>query len=471
MLFTVGMNLEQGWGNILKSERGNFLLQALLALTLVFAFIPFFARRLATRDIGAQMYATTRQVETARTAAKIYVQENADALPYETTVLSGDKFSDILEPYGLPLGFVPRTVFGQDIALIINKTTDGVSAFLRLSGGNIGNFQRAELAHRIGFFASYDSDVPGGIVDIGVQLTDMYSDVVRRNERFSDLNGFLTDLDMGGYGFDNVGGIFAHRAAFDTGEITTLTISGNEAGRKERNNITTINSGKVIFQSRAGESALSITRGTLHANSVSGRTIAKFGDAGNITVVNAAVDSFDLSAGRTGFSGPARWDVRGNVVTSRISFLVERLDVNSFLNVTRGQDVFIDEDTLSYSSATGIDTDRIITSHITLRDQTAAGLARGAGGATILDIRPAGTSILPDALVDGINNGGFMILANPTSDDDKTIGCQAIISELGGVYNQKSLAQYIICQYVFWQRLEHRIDVKACIDGGKSDCK
>ena len=42
----------------MKAERGNFLLQALLSLTLVFAFIPFFARRLATRDMGAQMYTT-----------------------------------------------------------------------------------------------------------------------------------------------------------------------------------------------------------------------------------------------------------------------------------------------------------------------------------------------------------------------------------------------------------------------------
>jgi len=147
------------------------------------------------------------------------------------------------------------------------------------------------------------------------------------------------------------------------------------------------------------------------------------------------------------------------------------LDVNSFINVTRGQDVFVDSNTLTYSSTSGIDTDYIYASNITLRDQTSDGLSRGADGAAILDIRPAGTSLLPDALVDTINNGAFSIIANPNQDDDKTVDCKSIIAGLGNTYNQKSLAQYIVCQYVFWQRLEHRIDIKQCLIGGGSDCK
>ena len=137
----------------MQSQRGNFLLQALLALTLVFAFIPFFARRLAVRDMSAQMYATTHQVDTAKTAAKIFIQENADSIPYETTVISGDNFSSTLEPYGLPLGFVARTALGQSISLVITKTADEIAAVLRLSGGSLSRIQRAELARRIGFYA------------------------------------------------------------------------------------------------------------------------------------------------------------------------------------------------------------------------------------------------------------------------------------------------------------------------------
>ena len=53
---------------------------------------------------------------------------------------------------------------------------------------------------------------------------------------------------------------------------------------------------------------------------------------------------------------------------------------------------------------------------------------------------------------------------------DKTVSCKTIISELNGVYNNKSLVQNIICQYVFWQRLESRINIKQCLMSGKSDC-
>lgn len=452
------------------TQRGSFLLQALLALTLVFAFIPFFARRLANRDIGAQMYATTRQIETVRTASRIFVQENADSLPYERTVISGEKFGEILEPYGLPLGFVARTALGQDISLIIDKNTNEISAFVRLSGGNLNVMQRAELAHRIGFYAVYDPADSDGIIDIGVQLGDMYSDVVRRNDKNSDFSGFLTDLDMGGFRFDNAGNILAMNSSFDTGEIITLAIDGAEANRKERNNIVSIKSDKTVFQSKSGESGLSLTRGTLTADTVVGRTVAKFGDAGNITVVDAAIDTFDMSLGRTGFTGPANWDIGGNIITSRISFSVERLDVSSSINMSRGQDVYIDTSTLTYNTASGIDTDYIYSSNITLRDQTSDSLNHGGTGAAILDVRPAGTSLLPDVLINWIDNGAFSIIADPIEDNDKTIDCKSVISDMGNTYNQKSLAQYIICQYVFWQRLEHRIDVKQCLMGGGSAC-
>ena len=455
----------------MQTQRGNFLLQALLALTLVFAFIPFFAKRLALRDIGAQMYATTRQVDVARTAAKIFIRENANNIPYDRSFISGENFTTMLEPYGLPLGFTPRTALGQDIILIIDKTNTDVSAILRLRGGDLNMVQRAELARRIGFFAVYDSDSPTGDIDIGIQLADMYSDVVRRNDKNPDASGFLIDLDMGNFRFDNAANMLAHRATFQTADITTLAVSGTEAGRKERSNIGTISTDKTVFQSGTGESALSLTRGTLNVDTLNARTISKFGDTGNMTFVDAAIDTFDLSAGRTGFVGPEKWNVGGDVVTSRITFSVERLDVTSFIHATRGQDVFIDADTLSYSNATGIDTDYIYTSNITLRDQTSDSLSRGGDGAVILDVRPGGTSLLPDVLVDTINNGVFSILANPSQADEKTVDCKSIISSLGNTYNQKSLAQYIICQYVFLQRMEHRIDIKQCLIGGGDDCK
>ncbi len=454
----------------LHHERGNFLLQALLALTLVFAFMPFFTRRLASRDIGAQMYATTHQLETVKNAARLYVLENSDALPYDTTVVSGNNLSDLLEPYGLPLGFIARTPLGQDISVVIIKNETDVYALVRVAGGELTKMQRAELARRIGFYASYNPASDSDVIEIGIPLAENYSDIVRRNERNSDVAEFLTDLDMGGFNFVNTENIFARRANFDTGIFDKLSVFGTEAGRNVRNKILQINADKTIFQNESGKSSLSVVRGTLNTNDVFAKTVSKFGDTGNMLAVDASVDALNMSEGRTGFYGPEKWDVRGNVITSRISFSTERLDVSSFINLTRGQDVYIDEDDLSYNTSSGIDTAYLYSSNVTLRDQTSGGLQRGASGAAILDVRPAGTSMLPDVLIDGVDNNAFSILAYPTQDSSDTVTCKTIIESYGNTYNQKSLAQYIVCQYVFWQRLESRINAAICIKEGKSGC-
>ena len=155
-----------------------------------------------------------------------------------------------------------------------------------------------------------------------------------------------------------------------------------------------------------------------------------------------------------------------------VHLMVEKPEsqIDSFIKASRGQDVYINANTLEYNANSGIETSTIHTSNITLRDQTSDSLSRGGSGAVVLDIRPAGTSLLPDAYVSTIDNTGFEILATPSADDSKTVSCRAIISSLDGVYNQHSLAQYIICQYVYWQRLEKRIDIKQCLLAGNSGC-
>ena len=451
----------------MRSERGNFLLQSLLALTLIFAFIPFVAQKLVAQDSDAQMTAAASQADVAATAARIYIRENTNLLPYETTRVSGDAFADLLEPYGLPLGFVSHNALGQDISLVITKTLDSVSGYLELTGGNLSGIQRAELARRIGFYASPTDD---GVV-IGIALDDMYSDVVRRNETNLDANAFLTNLDMGKFSITNAGAILARRGEFDTSQITTLSITGVENGRKERNTINTLTTNRAVFQSENGETALSLTRGTLYAKSVNGRTVSKFGDTGNITVGDAAVYDFAMTAGHTSFSGPEKWNVHGSVVTNKISFSTERLEISSFINAARGQDVFIDSESLEYNTKSGIDAGIIYASNITLRDQTSNSLSQGGTGEVVLAIRPAGTSLLPDVLSDDINNDDINIIKNPSASDGATISCRDVISDLGGRYNPQSLGQNIICQYMFWQRLEQRIDIKQCMLDGRSDCK
>ena len=432
----------------------------------MFAFVPFIASQLASRDRDTQMYSTTRQVDVASTAARIFVRENANYIPYDTTVISGDSFADTLEAYGLPLGFVPHTALGQDMALVLDKTPGAVTARIELTGGDLSGIGRAELARRIGFYA----DVVGDTVVVGVPLDDNFSDIVRRNGTGNNDASFLTDLNVGDFVFDNAGTVFARNGEFTAVEGGGLTVTGIENGRKVRNQIDTMTASRTVFQSASGESALSLTRGELALSGISAKTVAKFGDTGNFTADAAGVYDFTMTAGRTAFTGPAQWNVRGSVVSDHINFNVERIDISADINAARGQDVFILSDDLEYNSKSGIEVGVLSASNITLRDQTSDALSDGQSGAVVLDIRPAGTSVLPDVLFDGIDNASFGIIARASDDKGKTVDCKSIISSFEGNYNQKSLSQYIICQYVFWQRLEHRIDIKQCLMDGRGDC-
>lgn len=450
----------------MHQERGNFLLQALLAIGLIFAFIPFMVRQIAGRDMDSRMYSATRQVDIAQTAARIFIRENARDIPYDTTVVSGNDFSDMLEPYGLPLGFVPRTALGQDITLVLHKTPLAVSAYLELTGGDLTGVQRAELIRRIGYYATES----GQDIRIGVELADLYSDVVRRNEPNLDAGGFLSDLDMGDFAFNNAGNLFSVRGEFDVAEFETLTITGAGSGKQAQNKIGEMYADKAVFQNKTGESALALNRGTLYADNVNVRTISMFGNTGDFLAGDTAVYEFSMTAGHASFTGGGDWNIRGNVVSNNINFSVERLDISSYLNTTRGQDVFIDADTLTYNSKSGIEVGTLYASNITLRDQTSSALNNGASGAVLIDIRPGGTSLLPDAWISEIDNSAFAIISNPSAEDGNTVNCETIIKDFEGVYNKQSLSQYLICQYVYWQRLEKRIDIKQCLMAGRSDC-
>lgn len=450
----------------MHQERGNFLLQALLAIGLIFAFIPFMVRQITGRDMDSRMYSATRQVDIAQTAARIFIRENARDIPYDTTVVSGNDFSDMLEPYGLPLGFVPRTALGQEITLVLHKTPLAVSAYLELTGGDLTGVQRAELIRRIGYYATES----GQDIRIGVELADLYSDVVRRNEPNLDAGGFLSDLDMGDFAFNNAGNLFSVRGEFDVAEFETLTITGAGSGKQAQNKIGEMYADKAVFQNKTGESALALNRGTLYADNVNVRTISMFGNTGDFLAGDTAVYEFSMTAGHTSFTGGGDWNVRGNVVSNNINFSVERLDISSYLNTTRGQDVFIDADTLTYNSKSGIEVGTLYASNITLRDQTSSALNDGASGAVLIDIRPGGTSFLPDAWISEIDNSAFAIISNPSAEDGNTVDCETIIKDFEGVYNKQSLSQYLICQYVYWQRLEKRIDIKQCLMAGRSDC-
>jgi hypothetical protein len=441
------------------------LLQALLALSLVVAFVPFLASRVAGREKDAQMHVFTTQITSMQNAARLYLTENINDINYNITTVSGRNLVDMLEPYGMPLGFVPRTVFSQDISLVTHKTEFGTLAYLAMTGGKLSGIDRAQQVRRLGFYASTAED----IVYMIIPLDTVFSDLVRRDEKRPAENGFLSDLDMGGNDIERVGMMQVRNGEFETVQISSLSLFGLEEDRKIRNKIGQTNADKTIFQSALGESALSVTRGTLVAQNADLRTIAKFGDTANFEGDVASVYDFTMSAGRSGFSGPANWDIQGDVITDNITFDTEVLEVSSSINASRGQDVYI-SDTLEYSMQSGIEANVIRAANITMRDQTSTELLAGGSGKVILDIRPAGVSMLPDVSIGTISNDGFKIISRPDEDDGETIDCRSVISSLGAAYDANSLSQNIICRYVFWQRLEKRIDIKQCMLNGGSDC-
>ncbi len=449
----------------MQKQGGNFLLQALLALTLVFAFMPFFATKISSRDVAAQMYGASEQIETAYGAARIYLREEKDNLPYKKQELSKDKFVDVLENYGLPLGFIPQTKFNQNISLIIDKNEDGLYGFINVTSGNLSRVQLAELARRIGFYAK----INGNNIEVDIPLDTIYSDVVSKKETDENI-GFLSELDMNDNSIDKIGVLFARNGEFESAQFNTLSLYGVEEGRKNKNKISDLYANRTVFQNADGGAALSVSRGEINAVSASLRTISRFGTTGGFESNVASVYDFSMSEGRTGFDGPSNWMVRGNVQADNFSFNVDRLDIGSYLDASRGQDVYIDPDSLSYSAKNGIDVKNIYAANISLRDQTSYGLLNGQSGALLVDIRPAGTSLLPDVYIDTINNDSFEIISDAKDVSGNTVSCKDIISQMNVTYNSKSLAQNIICQYVFWQRLESRIDIKQCLKSGQSDC-
>ena len=449
----------------LRNQQGNFLLQALLALTLVFAFMPFFAKKLSSQDMAAQMYSATEQIETIYDAARNFLREEKDNLPYKKQELSGAAMVSLLGVYGLPLGFVPRTSFGQEMSLVVDKNQEGILSYIKIKSGKLSKIQLAELARRIGFYAS----IKGSNIEVIVPVDNMYSDIVSKKETNENV-GFLSELDMNDNNIDRAGVLFARNGEFETAQFNTLVLYGVETGRNEKNKISDMYANRTVFQSADGGAALSVGKGDLNVSDLSLRTISKYGTAGGFESNSASVYDFSMAEGKTSFSGPSDWTVGGSVRADNFSFNVDRLDIGSYLDASRGQDVYIDSNSLEYNTKMGVEVKNIYAANVSLRDQTSYGLLNDQSGPLLIDIRPAGTSLLPDAYVDTINNDSFEIIADPKDKDGKMVSCKDIVTDLGVTYNKKSLAQNIICQYVFWQRLEARIDIKQCLMSGRSDC-
>jgi len=469
------------------------MLQALLALAFVIAFLPVFVKKLEERNASRENAAIASQIAFAENAARAFVFDNVGNFPDGVKVFEDEAFVRSLEPYGLPLGFVPRGIRGGKISLIISKLKDDFFAAIALNPGKISAARRAEILARIGFWGFEVKDdgtiagatggwsaaaLPNDIIlnpnDIMVRVPEdaEFSELVLRRAKDSKKNSFHTNLDMGGNNIVAVRAIAAAKGEIKSVSSSDFLLTGAETDRKNRNEIGGIRADKAWFSASDGN-PLTIVRGDLKTGTFSSASIANYGDAPNMTAKEATVKDFHMTGGHSGFNGPAHWEIGATARLTNIILSVDRISLSSYLDTSRGQNAYLSADGsggLEYAAGSGVKANVIKTDNIVMRDQISAELVVGGTGRALLEIRPGGTTSLPDALLAGIDNDLLRIPLNPGGNDGRLESCRSIIANAGGRYNAASLASNLACQFVMYNRIERRIDIKKCLMAGGAKC-
>lgn len=473
----------------MRKQSGNFLLQALLALTLVFAFMPFFANKLSSRDMQARLYSVSGQVETLYTAARIYLRENRDSLEIGEHDYAGENMA-FLEEYGLPMGFVPKTIFGQEMSLYINKrSTNDIEAHISLSAGEgLRRVDQVELTRMIGFYATANTD---GTIKIDVPIDEIYSDIVLRNER-DETVGFMVDLDMDGNSIDGINFLGAVNGNFSTATFSSLFVTGaeDENCRLRRadwqktirdNTIPQlVVKGTSTFQTPTvcNANALSLTQsdGVINVgHDVSAFKIMEGSTAPNFEGPSANVDLFSSNS----FEGPSRWDIdkslNGTEVIIDAATEVKTASGNGIIYGAKHSGVY----ELNKSKASGITTDELYADVVVFHNEPAVDAetsVRTNINAEKQEVRIelAGTSVLPDLFINDegvrISSDDIHIITNPQNFDAVSYNeyvdtpCGNILGR--GDYYAGSLSVNIVCQYLFWDRMDRLINYKRCKKDG-----
>ena len=255
------------------------------------------------------------------------------------------------------------------------KNESEILSLIILHNGDLSEVKRRELISRIGPNAA-TSDKDGVLQGVGgwnknlkdygikpdisaiyvlVSTDDDFSELVRRKTDDPDRSKFYTDLNMGNFSIKNITSLVSKNADLNNGNFNTLSIVGSSDNRRFKNKINYLTSDRAVFQSNNGDNPLNIYRGNLKTNSLSGRYLFKYGLPGYVYVNTALINSLSMSVGRTGFYGMYDWNVHSDVILNNISIDTEHIEINGFINASRGQDVFIDEYELTYATKSGIE--------------------------------------------------------------------------------------------------------------------
>ena len=460
-------------------------------MAVVIAILPLMVNKMDERNQTRENIAIAGQLMLAFAPARAFIQRNHETIPNGVRVFSGNDFVGTLESYGLPLGFMPVTPRGGRMSLIISRDGADILAVIAVSGVRLSRVRQAEVLARIGFWGIIHEDGilngatggwfltetpnnvmfnPGDIL-MRVPDEDEFSELVARRARNPENNAFHTSLDMDNHNISNIGGLSVRTGRIAHIVARDFMLSGVNIDRRLRHEIDEVRTNRAVFSSHSGN-PLVIQRADLTTTSLTAGSIGNHGIWPNLEVAGITARDFNMVQGRTSFVGPASWDVSGRATFTNITLNIDRLTVNSFLDASRGQDVFFDPDSgdINAPSSTGIRAGIIKTNNIVLRDQISADLMAGGTGHPIIEIRPSGVSVLPDVLIGTVNNDALRIPFLAEDESGRLETCRTIIGRTNIRYNNNSMAANIICQFAMYNRIERRLQVLQCLREGGSNC-
>lgn len=432
----------------MRRQSGNFLLQALLGLTLVFAFLPFFVGKLASRDMTAKLYSVKELVDTAQNAARIYLTEVKDDLPYPAVYVyseepnSNHNFLSTLTKYGLPLGFNPKTIFNQYINFVIEKQRDAegqpiIYAYLKIPQGNMSKMQLAELTRMIGVYAIRNNNTIKVYVPIKEEAE--YQEVVLRQEP-ANANGFQVDLDMGFNSVSDFSQLTIGTESDGVGDINesqfTNLIFPNEVTIGGLNVL-----GKATYKKGLETSKKITIRNRLDNVAI----IGKPERIENMYTSDAEIGSFYSTPNTT--VSAANWHIKSEVRAPT-------------LNVTSKYVKFVDVNVLAIDSKNfDIETKKIYVGSVEGKDSL---FSSDQQYKPISNVNPGDVMEFDDFTINDINWKNMAIIENKYSSAPGTKQCIKVLGEALSGTNVNDISPFsligmILCKYIFLERLERRI--------------
>jgi len=460
----------------LRKQSGNFLLQALLALTLMFAFLPFLAGKLSSRDMTSKLLSVKETIDTLQTAARIYLREQKNNLYIGSQTFTGPVLTKKLEPYGLPMGFSKKTIFNQEFSFQYNKaSSDEINAHIILSPGNITKMQAAELVRMIGPMAVKGDDQS---IHIAVPVTAFeYSNVVYRDmAKYNDVP-FSTTLNMNGNNIIRIGTIDNTKKYGE--ECDTCYVSTNSAnfshptgGSLNIKDVSALltsplsSSFNLTLAPKAGKTSATFLNGLVIDGNVTIVTIdnlsnvKEFKDIATLSAPEADINNLTASNATV---VAKNWDITGTTYIPGINF---------GSNTEDGRIPWLKLDGAKIASGGNVVVDRLIPGTVYTCDNDFSSTV-GCNKVLVKNTDPSKTLEFEDMKIGSLSQ--IAVIVKPYMAGELTVenggleDCNKALKTIFGndyTYDSQSVKDNILCQYLILERWEMRLLYLYCWNKG-----